>query len=69
MARHSTNRESQTHKARKPSQGTGFGSLMAMALTVLVGLPSIAVAQAPLEWAEGRILVAFRSLAPSVLPV
>ena len=30
---------------------------MALALTVLVGLPSIAVAQAPLEWAEGRILV------------
>lgn len=57
MARHSINRESQTHNARKRSLGTGFGTFLAIALTILVGVPSIAVAQAPLKWAEGRILV------------
>jgi hypothetical protein len=65
MTRHSTNPESQTHKARKRSQGPGFGSLMVMALTtVLVGLPSMGYATPPLKYVEGQVLVQPRSGLP-----
>ncbi len=57
MVRPSTNQESQSFNIPKPARRSLLGTLAVTVLSVMVGLPSLGFAQAPLEWAEGRILV------------
>ena len=57
MARLSTNQEPQSFKISKSARRSLLGTLAAIILPVMVGLPSLGFAQPPLEWAEGRILV------------
>ncbi len=47
----------QTYGARKPFFRRIAGTMVITVLAVLVWLPSVSSAQAPLKWAEGRILV------------
>ncbi len=57
MACYSITRESQFHNSKREKQHKVLQFLAAITLTIFFGLPSLSIAQPPLEWAEGRILV------------
>ena len=59
-----TTRKSQAHGSKKPSSRTLLRSMVAIALTFLIGLPSMGYADSPLKFVEGHILVQPRSGLP-----